>query len=116
MGCRSDKGGNGGFGSLTSHAEMMKVISYLRRKKKHIGRRKSHHSKHDYCKFPKTLVVISIYKGRLRYSRPCDACISIMRMYNIKSVIYSSGSPDEPYYMENVATMPFMGQSRGNRN
>lgn len=109
-------GRKGGFNSLTTHAEMKKVISHLRRKNKHVGRRKSHRFRHNYCKFPKTLVVISIYKGKLRYSRPCDECIKIMRMYNIKRVIYSSGDINDPYYMENVATMPFMGPSRGNKN
>ena len=109
-------GRKGGFMSLTTHAEMKKVVTHLRRKKKHVGRRKSHRSRYNYCKFPRTLVVISIYKGKLRYSRPCNECISIMRMYNIKRVIYSSGEPKEPYYMEIVATMPFAGQSRGNRN
>ena len=99
--------------STSSHAEMKTMELHLRQKKKHIGRRKSHSSKHNYCKFPKTLVVISIYNGRLRYSRPCNDCIIIMRMYNIKRVIYSSGNPDEPYYMEDVATMPFICQSRG---
>ena len=101
--------------STSSHAEMKTIELHLRQKKKHIGRRKLHSSKHNYCKFPKTLVVISIYNGRLRYSRPCNDCIIIMRMYNIKRVIYSSGNPDEPYYMEDVATMPFICQSRGNR-
>lgn len=105
--------GNGFFSSST-HAEMNTIVSHLRHKKKHLGRRKSHRPKHKYCKFPRTLFVVSIYKGRLRYSRPCNECIKIMRMYKIKRVIYSTGILEEPYYMENVATMPFLGSSRGN--
>jgi hypothetical protein len=106
------------FKSLESssfHAEMKTMESHLRQRNKHIGRRKLHSSKHNYCKFPKTLIVIYIYKGRLRNSRPCNDCIIIMRMYNIKHTIYSSCNPDKPYYMEDVATMPFICQSRGNR-
>lgn len=103
------------FYSSSTHAEMKTMISHLRRKRKHVGRRKSHCARYDYCKFPKTLVVIYVYKGNLRYSRPCDACIQLMRMYGIKRVIYSSGETSHPYYMENVMTMLLMGNSRGDR-
>lgn len=103
------------FCSHSTHAEMNAIVSYLHRKKNGIGRRKSHCSKYNYCKFPKTALVISIYKGRLRQSRPCDECIKIMRLYGIKNIIYSTGDTETPFLIEKVLTMPFLGHSRGNR-
>lgn len=103
------------FCSQSTHAEMNAIVSHLHQKKKDGGRRKSHCSKHNYCKFPKTIVVISLYKGRLRQSRPCDDCINVMRLYKIKNVIYSTGDLETPFLMEKIETMPFLGHSRGNR-
>lgn len=94
---------------------MNKIVSYLKKKKYNTGRRKFHSPRYDYCKFPKTLVVVSIYKGRLRNSRPCDECIKIMRLYKIKNIMYSTGILDSPFHTETVATMPFFGHCRGNR-
>jgi hypothetical protein len=94
---------------------MNKIVSHLKKKKYNTGRRKFHSSRYDYCKFPKTLVVVSIYKGRLRNSRPCDECIKIMRLYKIKNIMYSTGILDSPFHTETVATMPFFGNCRGNR-
>ena len=91
------------------------IITYLRQKKKINGRRKMHSSLQSWS-LPKTIVVVSIYNGKLRNSRPCNECIHIMRMYNIKNVIYSTGNPEEPYRKEEVSMMQFMYHSRGNKN
>ena len=93
----------------------MNAIVYYLHQKKILGRRKKHSEYNIMPKFPKTLFVVSLYKGQLRNSRPCNDCILIMRMYGIKRVIYSTGNTDEPYHMESVSTMPFLCQSRGNR-
>ena len=89
---------------------MNAISSYLKQHKLY-GRRKFKHN----CKMPKTLVVISIYNEQLRNSRPCNDCIYVMRMYNIKKVIYSTGNPDKPYSIENVESMPLFYQTRRNR-
>ena len=100
--------------SSSTHAEMNAIVHRLRSKRMITGRRKQHSPRQNYSKFPNTLVVISIYKESLRNSRPCNECIRVMRMYGIKHVIYSTGNINEPFYMENVASMPFICQSRGN--
>ena len=100
--------------SSSTHAEMNAIVHYLHQKKI-LGRRKKHSEYNIIQKFPKTLFVVSLYKGQLRNSRPCNDCILVMRMYGIKRVIYSTGNIDEPYHMESVATMPFLCQSSGNR-
>ena len=105
--------------SSSTHAEMKKIISFFHRKKRNIGIKKYHSSIYynnaKTIKFPKIMVVISLYKGKLRYSRPCTMCIIIMKIYGIKKVIYSSGDINNPYYIENVVDMPFITNSRGNR-
>ena len=102
------------FQSSSTHAEMNIIVSHIRKNKYNIVRRKFHSSRYKYCKFPKTLVVVSIYKGKFRNSRLCDECIKIMRMYKIKNVIYSTGIKETPFYSENVLTMSFIGHSHGN--
>ena len=101
--------------STSTHAEMNAIIHYLHQKKI-IGRRKGHSLRHRFTNFPKTIYVVSIYKDQLRNSRPCNECICVMRLYGIRRVVYSTGNIDEPFHMENVATMPLLCQSRGNRH
>jgi deoxycytidylate deaminase len=63
-----------------------------------------------------TLYVVSPYKMRFKYSRPCENCILMMRHYGVKDVVYSTGCKDIPFKTESVANMPLLGKSRGDRN
>jgi hypoxanthine phosphoribosyltransferase len=65
-------------------------------------------------KFPKTMIVVSPYKGGFRMSRPCADCVKVMKMYGIKEVIYSTGNPDEPFVKEKVCNI-HSGRCRRNR-
>lgn len=104
-----------GFSSVSTHAEMNLIVNTLCKMKKKSGRRKFHSPEYNYGKFPNTFIVISIYKNKLRNSRPCNECIKVMRMYKIKRVVYSTGNLHEPFHTELVSSMPFICQSRGNR-
>jgi hypothetical protein len=79
----------------------------------------STHSEANYlvthCKVGdvETLYVVSPYKNRFRYSRPCTNCILIMRVYGVKNVIYSTGDTGCPYILELVDNMPLLKKSRG---
>ena len=101
--------------STSTHAEMNLIVNTLRTMKKNSGRRRYHSFNYNYGNFPNTIIVISIYKNRLRNSRPCNECIKVMRMYKIKRVIYSTGNLEEPFHTELVSSMPFICQSRGNK-
>lgn len=70
--------------------------------------------KNKKIKMPKTLIVVSYYKNALHNSRPCDHCIRMLRMFNIKRVIYSTGDSDV-FRMEKIDKMEFLGASMGNR-
>jgi hypothetical protein len=59
------------------------------------------------------LFVVSPYKNRFRYSRPCTNCIKIMRFFDVNQVVYSTGDSDVPYKIEDVNAMEFMEVSRG---
>jgi len=106
-----------GLISKSTHAEMSVILNYLRRIKKHYRRRK--HPRHLpwIIRMPKTMIVISTYKEKLRNSRPCDSCIRIIKYYGIRKVIYSTGlsSPNKQFCMEKVADMELKGESSGNR-
>ena len=99
----------------------MNAIKNFLREKKVYGSRKKHsvHNVKNFLrekkiKMPKTMFVVSPYKGRFRVSRPCNECIKVMRLYGIKKVVYSTGNPESPFCKEDVATMPLNGSSRGN--
>ena len=96
----------------TSHAEWMAVQAVLKRSNGHIGRRKKHSSKYKHM-VPKHLTVISLNKGHLRISRPCDNCIRMMLVYGVETVTWSTGNPECPYMTEKVKNMKFHGPSRG---
>lgn len=64
---------------------------------------------------PELLYVVSPYKNRFRYSRPCSNCIVFMRFCGVKDVVYSTGDSDVPYIIERVSQMPLLGKSRGDR-
>lgn len=100
--------------SSSTHAEMKLIISYLCRNKK-IGKRKIYYNE-KINHLPNILFVISVYKGKLRNSRPCNTCIKVMKMYNIKKVIYSTGNKVKPFQIEIIESMPFIKESRGNIN
>lgn len=104
---------NENFTSSSTHAEMNVIKNFLNNKRMY-SRRKKHFHIYNY-NIPKKITVIRLYKGKLRNSRPCDACIKIMRLYGIRKVIYSSGDNERPYYSEYVETMELLGDSRGNR-
>ena len=65
--------------------------------------------------FIDTLFVVSPYKNRFRYSRPCTNCILLMRYFGIVNVVYSTGDSKCPYMIENVADMQLIKKSRGDR-
>ena len=105
--------------SHSTHAEMALIISYLREHK--IFGQRRYHNIHNIkyilnnINIPDTIIVFSIYKNKLHNSRPCDHCIKIMRLYNIKKVIYSTGQEENPFCMEYIKDMPLLGCSSGNR-
>ena len=93
------------------------ILDYLRKTRQNRNRRKSNYYKKQWG-FPKKIVVIRVKDNELRYSRPCDHCICLLRYYGIKKVIYSTGIdlPGKRYYMENISEMEFLGPSKGNRD
>jgi hypothetical protein len=78
-------------------------------------------STHSEVKFilehgaPETLFVVSPYKNKFRYSRPCSNCIMFMRFCGVKQVVYSTGNTQVPYCIETVVDMPLLSKSRGDR-
>ncbi len=86
--------------SRTLHAEMNAILSY-RSKKKNL-------------KMPKTLIVVGYYKGRLHNSRPCDHCLALLKYYDIKKVIYSTGDA-EVFRTEKIKNMEYFRKSSGNQ-
>jgi len=110
---------NIGVRSFSTHAEMDVIISYLHSKKiygvrKHSPLYVKKMIDAKRLKMPKTLTVVSPYKGRFRNSRPCNECIKVMRLYGIKNVVYSTGNPEQPFCKEIVSEMKMMGSSSGN--
>ena len=106
-----------GCHSISTHAEMSAIMNFLISTKQIKGRRKVHGKTPFKGKVPKTLYVVSMYKGRWRNSRPCDDCIKVMRYYGVKRVIYSTGLTDPHRFLcvEKVDSMEFRGRSSGNR-
>jgi len=64
---------------------------------------------------PDILFVVSPYKNRYRYSRPCSNCIQFMRLCGVEDVVYSTGDKTIPFIIEKVSTMPLVEKSRGDR-
>jgi hypothetical protein len=83
--------GGPGVISNSTHAEMKLIMS-------HLGRQSHRRPCHGKCKqqsnIQSTVLVVSVYKGRLRNSRPCEDCIKILRYYGVKKVMYSTGSTE----------------------
>jgi hypothetical protein len=61
---------------------------------------------------PDILFVVSPYRNRFRYSRPCSNCIKFMRFHRVKYVVYSTGDSSIPFIIENVKTMPLVYETR----
>lgn len=64
---------------------------------------------------PDTIFVVSPYKNRYRYSRPCSNCVKFMRICGVINVVYSTGDSGIPFIIEDVHTMPLIEKSRGDR-
>jgi deoxycytidylate deaminase len=109
----------GGFDcySWSTHAEMRAIALHLSVTRQNRGRRKRHGKTPFTGKMPKTIYVVSYYKGTWRNSRPCDDCLRVLRYYGVKRVVYSTGSPDPDRFfcVEKVNEMEFHGRSSGNR-
>jgi deoxycytidylate deaminase len=109
--------GFGDFSSISTHAEMNAIISYLKRTNQYIGRRKYQGKKKFTGKIPKTMYIVSFYKGKWRNSRPCDHCLYLLNYYGIKKVVYTTGLDDPALFFcsERVNKMEYLGVSKGNR-
>ena len=64
---------------------------------------------------PDIMFIVSPYRNRFRYSRPCSNCIKFMRFCGVKQVVYSTGDIQTPYIIEDVSSMPLLNKSRGDR-
>jgi hypothetical protein len=64
---------------------------------------------------PVIMFVVSPYKNKFRYSRPCSNCIMYMRYCGVEDVVYSTGDQYIPYIIEKVSEMVLVHTSRGDR-
>jgi deoxycytidylate deaminase len=69
--------------SKTTHAEMVAILQFLKKNKKTIKDK-------EIPKFPKKIYVMSFNKNnKLRNSKPCEACLKLLKYYGVKTVVYS---------------------------
>lgn len=101
--------------AYSTHAEMNAIVKYLANSHQNIKRRRCHGNKYLNFSLPSTIVVISYKNGMLKNSRPCDYCIDILRYYNVKYVIYSTGKEESQFVKEKVDDMKYHGLSSGTR-
>lgn len=101
-----------GVESISTHAEMNAIIQFLKKKNADKGRRKRRFE--NNIKMPKKIKVVLLYRGRFKYSRPCNDCIKVLRYYGIQKVTYSTGDPSNRFITENIQEMPMLYTSVGN--
>ncbi len=73
---------NLGIKSASTHAEMVAIISILKKYKlKHTNKAKP--------KFPKKIYVFALNTNKtFRSSKPCEHCLKLLKYYGVKTVVY----------------------------